>query len=83
MTTAMRQLGRPLGKLLAYADLRMKTSMTRVIKQSRIMLTTKALRPLRTAGAGRPGGLGGAAPASLDLYGQSSTEEHHGTVRHL
>ncbi len=39
--------------------------MTRVITQTQIMRTTKARRPLRTAGAGRPGGSGAQPPLHL------------------
>lgn len=73
MMTAMRQLGRPLGKLL-----KGEMSKTR-FTLSHGGLLEEELRPTRPPGRSGPldrtaGGIGGAAPASLDLYGQSRTQ---------
>jgi hypothetical protein len=67
--TAMRQLGRPLGKSS-------KGGMSKTRLTEPRGLLEEELRPTRPPGRSGPldrtaGGIGGAAPASLDLYGQS------------
>ncbi len=69
--TAMRQLGRPLGKSS-------EGEMSKIGLTEPRGLLEENLRPTRPPGRSGPmdrtaGGIGGAAPASLDLYGHSST----------
>ncbi len=75
MMTAMRQLGRPLGKS---SKIWMKG-----IRTYRIMGINRRRAPPHEGPPAAPGhadrtagGLGGAAPASLDLYGQSRMHQH-------
>ncbi len=72
MMTAMRQLGRPLGKSS-------KGEMSKIGFTEPRELLEEELRPTRPPGRSGPldrtaGGIGGAAPASLDLYGHNSTD---------
>ena len=75
MITAMRQLGRPLGKSL-------KGEMSKIGFTEPQGFIEEELRPTRPPGRSGPmdrtaGGIGGAAPASLDLYGQSRIPHAH------
>ena len=67
MITAMRQLGRPLGESS-------KGEMSKIVLTEPPGLIEEEFRPTRPPGRSGPldrtaGGIGGAAPASLDLYG--------------
>ncbi len=72
MMTAMRQLGRPLGESS-------KSAMSEIRTYGTTGISRRRTRPTRPPGRSGPmdrtaGGIGGAAPASLDLYGQSRTD---------
>ncbi len=70
MTTAMRQLGRPLGKSLGPGG---EGRPHGIMAINRRRVLPHEGPPAAPGHADRTaGGLGGAAPASLDLYGQSS-----------
>ena len=67
--------------IVAYKD-RVEKRNTETMRR----LGTQRFRPTRPPGRSGPldrtaGGIGGAAPASLDLYGQSRTTDHFGFVR--